>query len=62
MYKTSKKSNCCKAPLGVVCGEDLGTEGTCHFECEKCGKPCDLFVEDNKQDAKTLKNNEKRYN
>lgn len=51
MYKTTKKSKCCKAPLKVECGGGL----TCHFECEKCGNPCDLFVEDNKQEAKDSK-------
>lgn len=34
------ESQCCLAPVETVSGE----EGTNHFECTKCGKPCDVKV------------------
>lgn len=33
-----KLSDCCKAPVRVECGG----EGTCHWECTKCEKSCDV--------------------
>jgi hypothetical protein len=38
-------SNCCHSPVETVCDEDLGRVGTCHYECLKCGKACDVVVE-----------------
>lgn len=35
-------SECCSAPYWSVCSEDLGDIGTCHAECSKCEKPCNL--------------------
>jgi hypothetical protein len=32
------KSNCCNVSLKVL----SATEGTAHYECEKCGKACDV--------------------
>lgn len=40
------KSSCCKALLVVAKGD----EGTSHYECSKCGKPCDQ-ASDEKQPA-----------
>lgn len=39
--KQPELSNCHKAPVKVVGGD----EGTNHYECTKCGKACDLFTE-----------------
>lgn len=36
-------SKCCNSSIKVDCGEDLGHIGTCHYVCEKCGKPCDIL-------------------
>jgi hypothetical protein len=37
-------SNCCKAKMRVECAEDFpgfNRGVTCHYECLKCGGPCD---------------------
>ena len=42
MNETNKehKSDCCGAEVKTICSD----EGTCHWECEKCGKSCnDIF-------------------
>jgi len=39
-------SNCCSASVRVECGDDFGhKDGTCHYECAKCGKSCDVKKE-----------------
>ncbi|MEM3335433.1 MAG: hypothetical protein QXY47_05325 [Thermoplasmata archaeon] len=43
-YKIEFRSDCCRAKMRVKCAEDFGYDKkgvTCHYECEKCGKPCD---------------------
>lgn len=41
MSKEKLKSNCCSAPFIVVRAD----EGTCHWQCTICLKPCDPLVE-----------------
>ena len=39
--KENKLSNCCKFSVKVVGGD----EGTNHYECQKCHKGCDIYIE-----------------
>lgn len=47
MQENREKSKCCRAPIRVVGMNDfIGSEdiGTLHYECEKCGQPCDAIL------------------
>lgn len=50
MNRQKPTSMCCDAELIV----QISDEGTGHFDCAKCGKPCDMRWDDkkNRQDAK----------
>lgn len=43
------KSNCCKAPIKTI----SGNEGTGYYECSKCGNPCDIFMDNTKDNKST---------
>ena len=38
--KNIQVSKCCKAMMTVASSD----EGTSHYECGSCGKPCDIYV------------------
>ena len=58
MKNQEPKSKCCNAPTKTVCDEDFGRIGTCHWECLKCGKACDVDLgqEPKENWEETLKN------
>ena len=48
--KVTERSKCCNAKVRVIMskdffGDDPNTQkmGTCHYECTKCHKDCDIF-------------------
>ena len=58
MKKDKVVSKCCKAPVEAVGAPDfIGSEfvGTMHYECKKCGKPCDVNKVEEKKFEKYTK-------
>lgn len=62
--ETKPKSKCCRAPVKVVGMNDfIGSKdiGTFHYECENCGKPCDVILSLKKESQNWRKEFNKRF-
>ena len=53
MNKQEPLSKCCNAPItteGMGDFTNKDRECTCYNKCTKCGKPCDIAEQDNRQE------------
>ena len=53
--KSNLKSSCCNAKI-KICGigdfNDRDRVCTCHYECLKCGQPCNIHLKEKKSSTK----------